>query len=275
MDLFDELIESCLQEPTEVDKFFKLYPHAYEWDRFFGLEENNSPGEYPEDATARVEEILLKILLVDGKLAARPIFGSIEMNEEDQPEYEPGFCKLGEYIPNSRKIILYRKNLDIYKDIESYYMKLYSTIVHELMHAYFDVPDNHAYIPEIEEALCEAGMLKFFSLRAKEEKFKTIFESVKNKLNSGCISLHPYGFGAYIYEQTKDDILTLAEAYHKIWAKTTNAKRTAEFIRNLDAYKEYKNILYKKDISNADLAKCLEFLKSIIKQALIEVDVYK
>lgn len=102
--------------------------------------------------------------------------------------------KLGEYISNEKKIVLYP---DAMRQCDKVHFDqlLVSTFVHETMHAYFD-RDGHEmypYIPFIEEPLAEFGMLLF--LKETGHKFYGwAYNNVKEEKT--C-----YRFGAALMER--------------------------------------------------------------------------
>lgn len=102
--------------------------------------------------------------------------------------------KLGEYISNEKKIVLYP---DAMRQCDKVHFEqlLVSTFVHETMHAYFDRDghETYPYIPFIEELLAEFGMLLF--LKETGHKFYGwAYNSVKAEKT--C-----YRFGAALMER--------------------------------------------------------------------------
>lgn len=89
--------------------------------------------------------------------------------------------KLGEYIPNEKKIVLYPEAM-VQFDKCHFDQLLASTFAHETMHAYFNRVghDTYPYIPFIEEPLAEFGMLLFFN-ETGHVFYDWAYDNVKNK----------------------------------------------------------------------------------------------
>ena len=100
--------------------------------------------------------------LVCNGLATNDI--KFEVDNDNTPVYEFGICRYGQYNPSEKKITLFNKNItDNDKDLEEIDEIKASTILHELMHAYFDCGlSRKPNLELIEEPLAEAGMLDFF-----------------------------------------------------------------------------------------------------------------
>ena len=195
--------------------------------------------------------------LVCNGLATNDI--KFEVDNDNTPVYESGICRYGQYNPSEKKITLFNKNItDNVKDLEIYEIKA-STILHELMHAYFDcglsVKPN---IELIEEPLAEAGMLDFL-YHCNGRSFDNVLQRVAEKKNTPCIA--HYGFGAYIHQQSKDEVGTLYELYYKILHKGCCID-VNKFIEGLNEYGEYKEIV--REPSPDD--KKYELLRSILKK---------
>ena len=191
--------------------------------------------------------------LVCNGLATNDI--KFEVDNDNTPVYESGICRYGQYNPSEKKITLFIKNIpnDVFEEIRA------STILHELMHAYFDcglsVKPN---IELIEEPLAEAGMLDFL-YHCNGRSFDNVLQRVAEKKNTPCIA--HYGLGAYIHLQSEKEIGTLYELYYKILHKGCCID-VNKFIEGLNEYGEYKEIV--REPSPDD--KKYELLRSILKK---------
>lgn len=193
--------------------------------------------------------------LVCNGLATNDI--KFEIDDAQSPVYESGICRYGQYNPSEKKITLFNKNItDNVKDLEE--IKAY-TILHELMHAYFDCGlSRKPNLELIEEPLAEAGMLDFL-YHCNGRSFDNVLQRVAEKKNTPCIA--HYGFGAYIHQQSKDEVGTLYELYYKILHKGCCID-VNKFIEGLNEYGEYKEIV--REPSPDD--KKYELLRSILKK---------
>ena len=191
--------------------------------------------------------------LVCNGLATNDI--KFEVDNDNTPVYESGICRYGQYNPSEKKITLFIKNIpnDVFEEI------IASTILHELMHAYFDcglsVKPN---IELIEEPLAEAGMLDFL-YHCNGRSFDNVLQRVAEKKKTPCIA--HYGLGAYIHLQSEKEIGTLYELYYKILHKSGDID-VKKFIEGLNEYGEYKEIV--RGPSPDD--KKYELLRSILKK---------
>lgn len=124
---------------------------------------------------------------------------------------------LGEYIPNEKKIIIYEKNIEDYAkkdgkiDGDEKHKYILMTYIHEFAHAFFHYKskDDYKYVPEIEEAMAELFTLICLDMKVKKDKkcdevYNFALENIKKKQEEGGI-LSAYGFGAYLYEELKDN----------------------------------------------------------------------
>ena len=154
--------------------------------------------------------------LVCNGLATNDI--KFEVDNDNTPVYEFGICRYGQYNPSEKKITLFNKNItDNDKDLEEIDEIKASTILHELMHAYFDCGlSRKPNLELIEEPLAEAGMLDFL-YHCNGRSFDNVLQRVAEKKNTPRIA--HYGFGAYIHQQSKDEVGTLYELYYKILHK--------------------------------------------------------
>ena len=193
--------------------------------------------------------------LVCNGLATNDI--KFEVDNDNTPVYEFDICRYGQYNPSEKKITLFNKNIrDNVKDREE--IKA-STILHELMHAYFDCGlSRKPNLELIEEPLAEAGMLDFL-YHCNGRSFDNVLQRVAEKKNTPRIA--HYGFGAYIHQQSKDEVGTLYELYYKILHKCRNTD-IKNFIEGLNEYGEYKEIV--REPSPDD--KKYELLRSILKK---------
>ena len=209
-----------------------------------------------KDEDERLFDVLRRELsewLVCNGLATNDI--KFEVDNDNTPVYESGICRYGQYNPSEKKITLFIKNIpnDVFEEI------IASTILHELMHAYFDcglsVKPN---IELIEEPLAEAGMLDFL-YHCNGRSFDNVLQRVAEKKNTPCIA--HYGFGAYIHQQSEKEIGTLYELYYKILHKSGDID-VNKFIEGLNEYGEYKEIVREPSPDE----KKYELLRSILKK---------
>ena len=191
--------------------------------------------------------------LVCNGLATNDI--KFEVDNDNTPVYEFGICRYGQYNPSEKKITLFNKNIphDVFFEIRA------STVLHELMHAYFDCGlSRKPNLELIEEPLAEAGMLDFL-YHCNGRSFDNVLQRVAEKKNTPRIA--HYGFGAYIHQQSKDEVGTLYELYYKILHKGCCID-VNKFIEGLNEYGEYKEIV--REPSSDD--KKYELLRSILKK---------
>ena len=178
-----------------------------------------------------------------------------EIDDAQSPVYESGICRYGQYNPSEKKITLFIKNIpnDVFEEIRA------STILHELMHAYFDCGlSRKPNLELIEEPLAEAGMLDFL-YHCNGRSFDNVLQRVAEKEKTSCIA--HYGLGAYIHMQSEKEIGTLYELYYKILHKSGDID-VKKFIEGLNEYGEYKEIV--REPSPDD--KKYELLRSILKK---------
>ena len=211
-----------------------------------------------KDEDGRLFDVLRRELsewLVCNGLATNDI--KFEVDNDNTPVYESGICRYGQYNPSEKKITLFNKNIkDNVKDREE--IKA-STILHELMHAYFDCGlSRKPNLELIEEPLAEAGMLDFL-YHCNGRSFDNVLQRVAEKKNTPCIA--HYGLGAYIHLQSEKEIGTLYELYYKILHKSGDID-VKKFIEGLNEYGEYKEIV--REPSPDD--KKYELLRSILKK---------
>lgn len=191
--------------------------------------------------------------LVCNGLATNDI--KFEVDNDNTPVYESGICRYGQYNPSEKKITLFIKNIpnDVFEEIRA------STILHELMHAYFDCGlSRKPNLELIEEPLAEAGMLDFL-YHCNGRSFDNVLQRVAEKEKTSCIA--HYGLGAYIHLQSEKEIGTLYELYYKILHKCRNTD-IKNFIEGLNEYGEYKEIVREPSPDE----KKYELLRSILKK---------
>lgn len=183
-----------------------------------------------------------------------------EIDYAQSPVYESGICRYGQYNPSEKKITLFNKNItDNDKHIEKRYEIKASTILHELMHAYFDCGlSRKPNLELIEEPLAEAGMLDFL-YHCNGRSFDNVLQRVAEKKNTPRIA--HYGLGAYIHLQSEKEIGTLYELYYKILHKSGDID-VKKFIEGLNEYGEYKEIVREPSPDE----KKYELLRSILKK---------
>lgn len=118
--------------------------------------------------------------LVCNGLATNDI--KFEVDNDNTPVYEFGICRYGQYNPSEKKITLFNKNItDNDKDLEEIDEIKASTILHELMHAYFDCGlSRKPNLELIEEPLAEAGMLDFL-YHCNGRSFDIVLQRVAEK----------------------------------------------------------------------------------------------
>ena len=214
-----------------------------------------------KDEDERLFDVLRRELsewLVCEKLLENDI--KFEIDDAQSPVYEFGICRYGQYNPSEKKITLFNKNItDNDKDLEEIDEIKASTILHELMHAYFDCGlSRKPNLELIEEPLAEAGMLDFL-YHCNGRSFDNVLQRVAEKKNTPCIA--HYGLGAYIHLQSEKEIGTLYELYYKILHKSGDID-VKKFIEGLNEYGEYKEIV--REPSPDD--KKYELLRSILKK---------
>lgn len=136
-----------------------------------------------KDKDERLFDVLRRELsewLVCNGLATNDI--KFEVDNDNTPVYEFGICRYGQYNPSEKKITLFNKNItDNDKDLEEIDEIKASTILHELMHAYFDCGlSRKPNLELIEEPLAEAGMLDFL-YHCNGRSFDIVLQRVAEK----------------------------------------------------------------------------------------------
>lgn len=139
MSLFDD---DMFNDPDDLDDwfYFKLFPPYKD---ILGERISEKINEFTiemKDKDERLFDVLRRELsewLVCNGLATNDI--KFEVDNDNTPVYEFGICRYGQYNPSEKKITLFNKNItDNDKDLEEIDEIKASTILHELMHAYFD-----------------------------------------------------------------------------------------------------------------------------------------
>lgn len=258
MSLFDDDMFNFLDDPHEYmcDVAKKLCP-PYRY--ILGERISEKINEFTiemKDEDERLFDVLRRELsewLVCNGLATNDI--KFEVDNDNTPVYEFGICRYGQYNPSEKKITLFNKNIqhDVFEEIRA------STVLHELMHAYFDCGlSRKPNLELIEEPLAEAGMLDFL-YHCNGRLFDNVLQRVAEKKKTPCIA--HYGLGAYIHLQSEKEIGTLYELYYKILHKSGDID-VKKFIEGLNEYGEYKEIVREPSPDE----KKYELLRSILKK---------
>ena len=251
MSLFDEVDNYLLEDDVSLFEYhFNKSAYYHILGKKLSVEIDNNDEKLFDVLRRELSE-----WLVCNGLATNDI--KFEVDNDNTPVYESGICRYGQYNPSEKKITLFNKNIkDNVKDREE--IKA-STILHELMHAYFDCGlSRKPNLELIEEPLAEAGMLDFL-YHCNGRSFDNVLQRVAEKKNTPRIA--HYGFGAYIHQQSKDEVCTLYELYYKILHKSGYID-VKKFIEGLNEYGEYKEIV--REPSPDD--KKYELLRSILKK---------
>ena len=251
MSLFDDVDNYLLEDDASL---FEYHFNKFAYYHILGKELSVEIDNNDEKLFDVLRRELSEWLVCNG-LATNDI--KFEVDNDNTPVYESGICRYGQYNPSEKKITLFNKNIkDNVKDREE--IKA-STILHELMHAYFDCGlSRKPNLELIEEPLAEAGMLDFL-YHCNGRSFDNVLQRVAEKKNTPCIA--HYGLGAYIHLQSEKEIGTLYELYYKILHKCRNTD-IKNFIEGLNEYGEYKEIV--REPSPDD--KKYELLRSILKK---------
>ena len=251
MSLFDDVDNYLLEDDASL---FEYHFNKFAYYHILGKELSVEIDNNDEKLFDVLRRELSEWLVCNG-LATNDI--KFEVDNDNTPVYESGICRYGQYNPSEKKITLFNKNIkDNVKDREE--IKA-STILHELMHAYFDCGlSRKPNLELIEEPLAEAGMLDFL-YHCNGRSFDNVLQRVAEKKNTPCIA--HYGLGAYIHLQSEKEIGTLYELYYKILHKGCCID-VNKFIEGLNEYGEYKEIV--REPSPDD--KKYELLRSILKK---------
>lgn len=256
MSLFDD---DMFNDLNDLDEYFVSKILLAPYKDILGERISEKINEFTiemKDEDERLFDVLRRELsewLVCNGLATNDI--KFEVDNDNTPVYESGICRYGQYNPSEKKITLFIKNIpnDVFEEIRA------STVLHELMHAYFDCGlSRKPNLELIEEPLAEAGMLDFL-YHCNGRSFDNVLQRVAEKKKTPCIA--HYGLGAYIHLQSEKEIGTLYELYYKILHKCRNTD-IKNFIEGLNEYGEYKEIV--REPSPDD--KKYELLRSILKK---------
>ncbi len=246
MSLFDEVDNYLLE--YDLSDLFDKYAYYHILGEKLSVEIDNND----EDLFEVLRRELSEWLVCNG-LATNDI--KFEVDNDNTPVYESGICRYGQYNPSEKKITLFIKNIpnDVFEEIRA------STVLHELMHAYFDCGlSRKPNLELIEEPLAEAGMLDFL-YHCNGRSFDNVLQRVAEKKKTPCIA--HYGLGAYIHLQSEKEIGTLYELYYKILHKSGDID-VKKFIEGLNEYGEYKEIVREPSPDE----KKYELLRSILKK---------
>lgn len=246
MSLFDEVDNYLLE--YDLSDLFDKYAYYHILGEKLSVEIDNND----EDLFEVLRRELSEWLVCNG-LATNDI--KFEVDNDNTPVYESGICRYGQYNPSEKKITLFIKNIpnDVFEEIRA------STVLHELMHAYFDCSlSRKPNLELIEEPLAEAGMLDFL-YHCNGRSFDNVLQRVAEKKKTPCIA--HYGLGAYIHLQSEKEIGTLYELYYKILHKSGDID-VKKFIEGLNEYGEYKEIVREPSPDE----KKYELLRSILKK---------
>ena len=186
--------------------------------------------------------------------------------EKGSDEYTSSDLLLGEYLPESKRVVLYVKNIDEACEKEEHtYNCVLSTYIHELFHAYFHYfTEQHnkaerKYIREIEEAMAEFSTLVFLGVMEKEhhgkwsEILNWTIKSIGEKQKT-VGDLPAYGFGLHLFEN-----LSEGKAYDWI---NKYAERLGSINEEDELVKQYKQMVFPCYPTEPD--KCLELLRKIL-----------
>lgn len=178
--------------------------------------------------------------------------------------YKHSYPLLGEYLPISKTVVLYVKNIDDACEKPTYNGVL-PTYIHELFHAYFHYVTEqkqaeYNYIREIEEAMTEFSTLVFLRYMGNEyplEEWNNISEwALKSigKKQKTVGNLSAYGFGRYLFDNISED-----EAFDWI---NKYAERLGYIDENDELVRQYKQMVY--PIYPTEPEKCKELLRMIL-----------
>ena len=249
MSLFDEVDNYLLEDDVSLFEYhFNKSAYYHILGKKLSVEIDNNDEKLFDVLRRELSE-----WLVCNGLATNDI--KFEVDNDNTPVYESGICRYGQYNPSEKKITLFIKNIpnDVFEEIRA------STVLHELMHAYFDCGlSRKPNLELIEEPLAEAGMLDFL-YHCNGRSFDNVLQRVAEKEKTSCIA--HYGLGAYIHLQSEKEIGTLYELYYEILHKGCCID-VNKFIEGLNEYGEYKEIV--REPSPDD--KKYELLRSILKK---------
>lgn len=178
--------------------------------------------------------------------------------------YKHSYPLLGEYLPNSKTVVIYVKNIDDACEKPTYNGVL-PTYIHELFHAYYHYVTEqkqaeYNYIREIEEAMTEFSTLVFLRYMGNEyplEEWNNISEwALKSigKKQKTVGNLSAYGFGRYLFDSIPEN-----EAFDWI---NKYAERLGYIDEEDELVKQYKQMVC--PCYPTEPKKCLELLRKIL-----------
>lgn len=201
------------------------------------------------------------------------VFGNNWEWNTDLQKYEYHYYPLGEYLPNEKKVILYKKNIErvCAHDGVPYYCGVLATFIHELFHAVHHEVANRGGRPydtirEMEEAMTEFSTLVFLkemvSDNRKSVEWQNTFEWAHKSIGmkQRCLGdLPAYGFGYYLFDtlywQASND-----NAYK--WIERYNQKVGA--IDNKNRYVKWYQQMLNPEYPFKNEKLCLELLHCIL-----------
>ena len=184
--------------------------------------------------------------------------------KKEGSSYKHFYAKLGEYLQDSKKVVLYVNNIDDACGKPTYNGVL-STYIHELFHVYFyyvteQKQAEYNYIKEIEESMTEFSTLVFVrEMKGGENKYDWCMISswaldyIGEKQNK-VGKLPAQGFGRYLFDNIPED-----EAFDWI---NKYAERLGYIDEEDELVKQYKQMVYPCYPTEPDM--CLELLRKIL-----------
>ena len=166
------------------------------------------------------------------------------------------FLLLGEYLPHSRKIVLYLENIKtvVGGDSENFNYCYITTLVHELHHALFHHKTivhgkDYNYIREIEEPITEMSTLMFIEklvnetgldngcLEYAKNSIQDKLKPVKYKGYNEPVTNAAYGLGYYLFEQEDINNKKLFKNYiKKLGNLDANDPAVKDYVLNICPY---------------------------------------
>ena len=277
-DLINTMYENCLVEITGELNFGTIY-----WD-FLGSVNSRSKGsdtkrvEVSDERKSRSEEMteneferLKKRIAKNCPKKELCVRCSIDKGDcrllhgwkKEGDVFRHSYPLLGEYLPDLKKVVLYKDNID-YACGEPTYNGVLSTYIHELFHAYFHYVTEQKqakrnYIREIEEALTEFSTLAFLRVMEKMygDEWSDIFEWTMKSIGEKQETvgdLPAYGFGRYLFDNIPEN-----EAFDWI---NKYAERLGYIDKADELVKQYKQMVCPCYPTEPD--KCLKLLRKIL-----------
>lgn len=277
-DLINTMYENCLVEITGELNFGTIY-----WD-FLGSVNSRSKGsdtkrvEVSDERKSRSEEMTeneferLKKRIAKN-CPKKELCDRCSIDKEDcrllhgwkkeGAVYKHSYPWLGKYLPDSKKVVLYKDNID-YACGKPTYNGVLSTYIHELFHAYFHYVTEQKqakrnYIREIEEAMTEFSTLAFLRVMEKMygDEWSDIFEWTMKSIGEKQETvgdLPAYGFGRYLFDNIPEN-----EAFDWI---NKYAERLGYIDKADELVKQYKQMVCPCYPTEPD--KCLKLLRKIL-----------